>query len=169
MFQAGERIVCDHNCVCRILSIAEQPGLKKGTLYYELEPVGKPGSRIFVPVDSKKLVLRPVISREEVMKLIREIPQIETVWIVNEKKREEQYREIAKKYDCREWIKIIKTTYQRKKSRRQEGKKITYIDEKYMKMAQENLYGELGVSLSMPAEQVEDFILEKIREQKITK
>ena len=104
MFQAGERIVCDHNGVCRILSIAEQPGLKKGTLYYELEPVGKPGSRIFVPVDSKKLVLRPVISREEVMKLIREIPQIETVWIVNEKKREEQYREIAKKYDCREWI-----------------------------------------------------------------
>ena len=36
-------------------------------------------------------------------------------------------------------------------------------------MARENLYGELGVSLSMPAEQVEDFILEKIREQKITK
>ena len=43
MFQAGERIVCDHNGVCRILSIAERPGLKKGTLYYELEPVRKTG------------------------------------------------------------------------------------------------------------------------------
>ena len=129
MFQVGEYIVCDHNGVCKVLGISEMPELKKDVLYYQLEPVYSKGSRIFVPVDSNKLVMRKVSTAEEVEALLDEIPSIETMWIANEKKREEQYREVARKYDCREWVKIIKTIYLRKKSRKLEGKKITYIDE----------------------------------------
>ncbi len=99
------------------------------------------------------------------MALIDEITKIETMWIVNEKKREEQYREAARKYDCREWVKIIKTIYLRKKNRRLEGKKITYIDEKYMKMAEDNLYGEISLPLKLSPDEVERFIREKIGEE----
>ena len=162
MFQVGEYIVCDHNGVCKILDITEMPELKKGVLYYQMEPIYSKGSRIFVPVDSTKLVMRKVSTEEETMALIDEIPEIETMWIVNEKKREEQYREVARKYDCREWVKIIKTIYLRKKSRRLEGKKITYIDEKYMKMAEDNLYGEISLPLNLSPDEVEKFIREKI-------
>ena len=56
MFQAGEWIVCDHNGVCRILDITQMPELKKGVLYYELEPAGSAGSRIYAPVDGGRLV-----------------------------------------------------------------------------------------------------------------
>ena len=69
------------------------PELKKGVLYYQLEPVYSKGSRIFVPVGSDKLVMRKLVSAEEVEALMNEIPSIETMWIANEKKREEQYRE----------------------------------------------------------------------------
>lgn len=162
MFQVGEYIVCDHNGVCRVLGIGEMPELKKGVLYYQLEPVYSKGSRIFVPVDSNKLIMRKISSAEEVEALMEEIPSIETMWITNEKKREEQYREVARKYDCREWVKIIKTIYLRKRSRRLEGKKITYIDEKYMKMAEENLYGEISIPLNISPDSVEKYIKDRI-------
>ena len=162
MFQVGEYIVCDHNGVCQVLAITEMPELKKDVLYYQLEPVYSRGSRIFVPVDSNKLVMRRVFTEEEVETLLKEIPSIETIWISNEKKREEQYREVARKYDCREWVKIIKTIYLRKRNRRMEGKKITYIDEKYMKLAEENLYGEISIPLKISPDRVERFIRNRI-------
>ena len=162
MFQVGEYIVCDHNGVCQVLAITEMPKLKKDVLYYQLEPVYSRGSRIFVPVDSNKLVMRRVFTEEEVETLLKEIPSIETIWISNEKKREEQYREVARKYDCREWVKIIKTIYLRKRNRRMEGKKITYIDEKYMKLAEENLYGEISIPLKISPDRVERFIRDRI-------
>ena len=118
MFQVGEYIVCDHNGVCRILDIAEMPELKKGVLYYELEPVYSRGSRIYAPVDSEKLVMRKVITAGEAEALLKEIPSLEAIWISNEKKREEQYRELARRYDCRDWIRIIKTIHVRKRDRR---------------------------------------------------
>ena len=162
MFQVGEYIVCDHNGVCQVLAVTEMPELKKDVLYYQLEPVYSRGSRIFVPVDSNKLVMRRVFTEEEVETLLKEIPSIETIWISNEKKREEQYREVARKYDCREWVKIIKTIYLRKRNRRMEGKKITYIDEKYMKLAEENLYGEISIPLKISPDRVERFIRNRI-------
>ena len=162
MFQVGEYIVCDHNGVCQVLAVTEMPELKKDVLYYQLEPVYSRGSRIFVPVDSNKLVRRRVFTEEEVETLLKEIPSIETIWISNEKKREEQYREVARKYDCREWVKIIKTIYLRKRNRRMEGKKITYIDEKYMKLAEENLYGEISIPLKISPDRVERFIRNRI-------
>lgn len=162
MFQVGEYIVCDHNGVCQVLAVTEMPELKKDVLYYQLEPVYSRGSRIFVPVDSNKLVMRRVFTEEEVETLLKEIPSIETIWISNEKKREEQYREVARKYDCREWVKIIKTIYLRKQNRRMEGKKITYIDEKYMKLAEENLYGEISIPLKISPDRVERFIRDRI-------
>ena len=162
MFQVGEYIVCDHNGVCQVLAVTEMPELKKDVLYYQLEPVYSRGSRIFVPVDSNKLVMRRVFTEEEVETLLKEIPSIETIWISNEKKREEQYREVARKYDCREWVKIIKTIYLRKRNRRMEGKKITYIDEKYMKLAEENLYGEISIPLKISPDRVERFIRDLI-------
>ena len=162
MFQVGEYIVCDHNGVCQVLAVTEMPELKKDVLYSQLEPVYSRGSRIFVPVDSNKLVMRRVFTEEEVETLLKEIPSIETIWISNEKKREEQYREVARKYDCREWVKIIKTIYLRKRNRKMEGKKITYIDEKYMKLAEENLYGEISIPLKISPDRVKRFIRDRI-------
>ena len=145
------------------------PELKKGVLYYQLEPVYSKGSRIFVPVGSDKLVMRKLVSAEEVEALMNEIPSIETMWIANEKKREEQYREAARKYDCREWIRIIKTIYQRKRSRIEQGKKITYIDEKYMKIAEDNLYGEISIPLGISPDRVEEYIKKRMEKAEMAK
>ena len=43
-----------------------------------------------------------------------------------------------------------------------EGKKITAADSRYFKLAEDNLYGELAVSLDLERDKVKDFIEEKI-------
>ena len=57
---------------------------------------------------------------------------------------------------------MIKCIYFRKQIRLSEGKKVTAIDEKYMHMAEESLYWELGTALDIPKEQVLDYIIKEI-------
>ena len=42
------------------------------------------------------------------------------------------------------------------------GKTLPAIDEKYMKLASRNLFSELSCSLSLPIDEVESIVIEKI-------
>ncbi len=106
--------------------------------------------------------MRPVISRQEARKLVKEIPSIELLVITDEKKREERYKETMRTCDCREFVSIIKTIYTRKQERLAEGKKVTASDEKYFNMAEDKLYGELAIALGMEKCKVKEFIKEKV-------
>lgn len=111
-------------------------------------------------------IMRFVLSKEEVEDLIQDIPNIESAWIGNEREREVQYRAAMQTCDCRELVKIIKTLYQRKKSRIQDGKKVTVVDEKYFRQAEEQLYGELAFALDMPKDEVGAYIADSIQQKK---
>jgi CarD family transcriptional regulator len=71
------------------------------------------------------------------------------------------YKETMKKYDCIEWIKIIKTLYIDKQKRLSEGKKIGNNDMKYLHDAQDYLFGELSISLRMTKDKIEELIMNR--------
>ena len=50
----------------------------------------------------------------------------------------------------------------RKKERLAQGKKATAVDERYMKAAENGLYGELSLTLGVPREKMEDYIRERL-------
>ena len=56
----------------------------------------------------------------------------------------------------------MKTIYQRKEERLNQGKKLSATDEKYFKLAQDNLQTELSISLEIPVNEMERYILDKI-------
>ena len=164
MFKKNDYIVYGSAGVCRVeavgpLSVA---GMSQTKEYYTLEPVYEKGSRVFTPVDNEKVVMRPILSREESDRLIDEITGLDPLQIADERSREDTYKEAMRKCDCREWVRVIKTLHQRIEERFAQGKKATSSDEKYLHLAQDSLYGELAFSLSIPKEKVEDFITEKI-------
>ena len=68
------------------------------------------------------------------------------------KQREETYKEALRTCDYHAWVSIVKTLYQRKKERLAQGKKATAVDERYMKAAENGLYGELSLTLGVPRE-----------------
>lgn len=166
MFQTGDYMIYGNSGVCQVESVGTIdtiPGIPKDKIYYTLKPLYIKGSAIYTPVDNQKVLIRPLISKEEAMQLIDGIEEIETLWISNEKQREEVYKEELATCDCKELIKIIKTVYQRMQERLAEGKKITNSDRKYFKIAQDSLYGELAIVLDMEKEKVEEFITERMQ------
>ncbi len=163
----NDLIVYGNHGVCKVedvgtLSISMADKQKQ---YYTLRPVYQRESVIYAPVDNNKTIMRFVLSKEEVEDLIQDIPNIESVWIGNEREREVQYRAALQTCDCRELVKIIKTLYQRKKLRIQDGKKVTVVDEKYFRQAEEQLYGELAFALEMPKDEVGAYITDSIQQK----
>ena len=72
------------------------------------------------------------------------------------------YKDCIKTNSCEDLVKMIKTIYVRKQKRLQAGRKVTAVDAKYFHMAEDNLYGELAVALSINRKDVEDYISEVI-------
>ena len=164
MFEVGEYVVFATNGVCKVEAVGklEMNGMSEEKLYYTLTPIHASETKVFTPVDNNKVVMRRVLSKEEALALINDINNIETISITDDKAREEVYKEAIKKCDCRELIKIIKTLYLRKEARLSEGKKVTNSDERYLKIAEENLYEELALPLEIDRSEMGAFIVERV-------
>lgn len=165
MFEVGEYVVYGSKGVCQITDIThiDISGADKDRLYYVLAPVGDANAKIYAPTDNRKITMRKVISKEEADKLISELPEIELLWVPDDKQREAKYKEVMRTCDYRAWVSIVKTLYLRKKERTAQGKKITALDERYMKAAENELYSELSLTLGIPKDQMENYIKEKIK------
>lgn len=164
MFERGDFIVYGTAGVCEVKDITtiNMKGVSNDRLYYILNPRHYKESKIFIPVDNNKTVMRAVLTREEADELIKTIPDIEELWVSNDKLREEKYKETMRSCNSKDWIKVIKTLYLRRQERIAQGKKTTAMDEKYLRMAEENLYSELSLALGVPKEQMEEFITKRI-------
>ena len=167
MFGKGELIMCGGHGVCRVIDITGNPIERsdRNKKYYVLEPVFEKASTIYTPVDNDKIVMRRIMNREEAEKLIAQITEIDTVWIQEEKRREQTYKDAIRTYDSRSLVQIIKTLYKRKRSRINEGKKVLSSDEQYLHKAEELLYSEMSLALSIPKDQVEAYIVEAVKKQ----
>jgi CarD family transcriptional regulator len=183
MYKVNDKIVYGTHGVCEVtdigrLSMSVADRKKK---YYTLRPVYQKESLIYVPVDSEKIPMRLILTREEVEELLQEIPaavsleeveellqeipQLDTIWVSNEKEREYLYKQVILKGDCRELVRIIKTIYFRMQSRLEDGKKVAAVDERYFRQAEDLLYGELAYVLDMKKEEMNKFIGEYMQQK----
>ena len=161
MFNIGDLIIYGNAGVCRVTEIGKPPlsGVPDDQEYYTLTPYYADNSVIFTPCNNQKVVMRPIVSRDQADALIKQIPSIGCLGITDEKKREECYKDIIRSCDPEKFVSIIKTIYQRKQQRLSEGKKVTASDEKYFQMAEDKLYGELAVVLGIDKNAVREYII----------
>lgn len=164
MFEVGDYVVHGNSGVCKVEAVQTMDGIgaDKKRMYYTLIPLYAAGSKLFVPVDGKKVITRAVITKAEVEKLLEEWHDIETLWVENDKKREDIYKEALRSCDCRQWVKLIKTSYERNQDRIRNGKKATTSDERYLHMAEENLFGEMAIPLQMSKGEAEEYFIAQI-------
>lgn len=167
MFAAGDYVVYGQTGICQVMDVTtmKMDGVPKDRLYYVLRPDGKKDGRIYTPVENNKLAMRRMMTKEEAEQLIADIPQLEILNIPNDKLREECYKECLKSCESRELVRMIKTIHGRNEERMSRGKKGTSMDERYIKMAEDSLYGELAVLLKMPRQEVKFYILDRVKRQ----
>ncbi len=166
VFKVGEYVVHGNDGVCKVEAVEPMSGMGNDRIYYTLVPVYSSGSKLFVPTDSTKVITRAVITKNDVKTLMEEWDDIETLSVENDKKREDVYKAALRSCDTRQWVKLIKTSYQRNQTRLANGKKATTSDERYLHMAQENLFGEMAIPLNMSRGEAEDYFIGKVNSGK---
>lgn len=165
MFKIGDYVAHYKEGVCEITAIGKlnMSCSDKKKDYYTLKPLYDTGGTLYTPVANDRNQIREVIAEEEARTLIEDMPNIEELWVADEKRREAFYKEALLKNECREWIAIIKTSYLRKKKRLSSGKKVINVDDKYLNIAERFLYGELAVALHMTKDEVKDYIKKNVK------
>lgn len=166
MFDVGEYAVCGHNGVCRVEDITtlNMSGIDKTRKYYILKPVSVNTSVVYIPLDTAETSLREVVPKKEAQELVSTVGQAELLDTLDERLLEKQYRECIKTNRCTEWMRLLKTIYNRKQVRLQAGRKATAVDDKYFRIASDNLFAELAIALDVPVENVENTVLEQLEE-----
>ena len=158
MFKVGEYIIYKRD-LCKIMAIEKSP--RTGEEYYSLSPIEDETLSIKVPVSNKLNYLRYPISKEKAEELIAKIPSISPLQI-NDKLLENAYRELMKTNNHEDLIKIIKTTYLRNETRKNQGKKPGDKDQTFFKEAELYLYNELGYVLGKSYNECRNYIIEKV-------
>lgn len=152
MFKVGEKIVYKGK-VCSIVSQSEDS--------YVLIPTEDKSLKITVKVENASF--RNLLSKEEVMNIIKKMPSIK-VLDVPDKMLEQEYKRLMTTGNHLDLIKIIKTTYFRNKTRIDNKKKIGDKDNNYFLQAENLLYTEFKEVLDMSYDEVKEYISKSIED-----
>ena len=129
-----------------------------------LVPMNEKTSKIYVPVDIAKERIRKVISKEDAIRFIKSLPDINEKDISNERMREQEYKTAILSGNNEQIVSIIKLLYARRQKRIAQGKKATTTDDRYFKQAEDMLFSELSFALDVPKENMEQFIADTLGE-----
>ncbi|WP_050637469.1 CarD family transcriptional regulator [Candidatus Stoquefichus sp. SB1] len=164
MYKENDMILYGSQGVCRIVGMTSREFGGNMIDYYILKPVYSEGSTVFVPVNNEELTskMKKILSLDEVKALIQTMPEMELIWIDNDNRRKEKYKEIIKNGNRNELISLIKTLYKHRESLVENGKKFHATDEKFLQDAEKILYDEFKYVLNIKEEEVVPFIIEQI-------
>ncbi len=162
MFTSGDYVVCGNNGICQIQAITTLniSGVDKTRQYYILKPVFSSGSTVYTPVDTAENTLRKAMNKEQATTFISSIPNTSLIPLADEKTLERTYKEYIRQNSSEGWLKLIKTIYLRKEKRLSDGHKVTAVDSRYFKLAEDFLYGELSIALNMSKDEVREHIIQ---------
>ena len=161
MYQSGELILYGRTGVCRVEEITheKQHGSEEEQMYYVLKPLYQ-NCNITTPVDNTKVFSRPIISREEAERVIGVIPTVEPEVYHNRNLNQlrEHYRSCMESFDCVDLVKLTMSLYRKKREAEDQKRKFGAVDERFMKEAEDLLFGELAAALEIPRDEVRGYI-----------
>ena len=157
MYQTGDLLIYGSTGVCRVLSIDRRQdyvdGIKQDKLYYQLKPLHQ-GGVIYTPVDNSKVVMRPVISREEAEALIDTIPTLQPLT--------QLYQANLRQHSCRSLLQLTMSIHAKQAQAEAQKRRLGMVDERFMKQAEQLLYGELSAALDIPYDEVQPYIASRM-------
>ena len=161
MYKENDYLVYKRD-VCRVREVKENK--MNGNLSYILIPINDESLIIETPVDNRMGYIRDVISKKDAEELISKIPSIPILENIDDKYIEKTYKELLYSGSLEDLITIIKTTYLRNNERIKANKKVSDKDKTYFEKAEDYLYNELSVALSMSFDDTKEYIIHKVDE-----
>lgn len=168
-YKPGDHIIYGSTGVCCVESIITpdskdaKHGFDKTRCYYVLKPLYHTET-IYTPTDNTRVFMRPVISKEEAERLIDLIPtiQAEAYHADSLQDLRNHYKAVTESYDCSDLIELTMSIYAKKQYAEQQKRKFGEVDGKFMKQAEEMLFGEFSVALGIDRNAVQEYISERV-------
>lgn len=165
MYRVGDWIFYGNIGACQVTSIDSRkiPGMDKEHLYYTLNPING-DCCISTPADTGKVFMRPIISKEEAEQLISDIPSIDAPAFHSSALRQlsEHYEQMIATHDCHTLIEMTMSIHRKQEEALDRKKKLGAVDERYMRRAEDLLFGELSVALGIEKSSVESYIADRL-------
>lgn len=168
MFKVGDVVKYGVNGICKISDITVKDFCGEATEYYVLESMTGYASTFFVPTANVQLTSRMqhLLSREEALEVISELPKARLEWIENDKERAVAFADILTSNDRRDILRLSGLLYQKKHELESRGKKLHIADERIMLEAERIIGDELSTVLGMKKSEIPTFIAETLNTAK---
>ncbi|SMC81830.1 CarD family transcriptional regulator [Papillibacter cinnamivorans] len=165
MFKTGDLVLYGGTGVCRVTEITQRDlqGAEGNALYYILKPLYS-NYIVSTPVDTEKVVIRPILTKTEAEQLIDRIPSFHPKPFYSRMIREvaEHYEAHFKTYCCADLMELSISLYAKKQESERQNRKFGLVDERYMKRTEELLFGELAAALGILKEEVPSYITARV-------
>lgn len=163
-FAIGDLIIYGETGVCRVDDIVEKEFLGEVRPCYKLAPLYQ-SCMIFTPADVESVYMRPIITKNEADELIDSIANIEPAVceVTSPRALSEKYDAIIKQHDCSALISLTKHIYNKRERMIAAKKKLSAVDERYLKRAEDLLFSEIAAALSIEKSQTRQYIEEKTK------
>ncbi|MGN0660059.1 MAG: CarD family transcriptional regulator [Emergencia sp.] len=165
MYEIDDLIMYGSTGVCRVCDITKPDfaAEDEDKLYYVLEPLYQSGV-IYAPVDNEKVFMRPVITESEAKDLIDNIPKIHTEIYKNSSMQQltKYYQSVIDTHKCSDLLKLTKSIHQKKVDAMKQNRHLGQIDKKFMKRAEDLLFGEFAAALKISRDDVQTYIIARL-------
>ena len=158
MFEVGDRVFYGVVGVCEVEDIAAPPIKGIDGKYYYLQPVYDDKGIIYSPVDSKKVSMRTIITKEEAQTFLERARNCKSDELLNQKITPNQYDEMVKSQDTEKLMHLVRFLYDIKNERAKELRKMKSADSRMLVTARKLLYGELAVALGKDYSEMSDLL-----------
>ena len=156
MFTVGDLVVYGGEGVCRVDGVGTPHtlGYDKTKEYYTLSPLYRSG-QVMTPVDTRVL-MRSVMTAQEAADFRAALPQLppEAPEGPGQRAAKDHYHDVVTSYDCGRMAAMIKHVCHRRHWALQHGRKVSQLDERYLRRAEDQLYGELAAALGIDRQEV---------------
>lgn len=157
-FQKDEYVFYASGGICKILDVQFAPleGMPADREYYIMRSIHDKSGLIYVPKDNQSIFIRPLLSADHAELLLKNLSQILPIIEENGKLLRAKYLEAMDKHDPGEWVRIIKTAYNRKNEFPDRVQRLSEGERDLVARAKCFLYTELSLALDVPEKEIAD-------------
>lgn len=165
-YAVGEKLIYQHEGICVVKEIRKISFAKNDPHeYYILEPLYTSSStEIFVPVHAKNIEsrMRRLITKDEILSVIRHSEEQEGTWVEDSKKRYELFSQRIREGERTEILRVIKMLSLHKLKVEKQGKKFYATDERLLEAAMKDIVEEFSYVLGVAQKDVIPYIVAEV-------
>ncbi len=160
MLNIGDTVVFGTEGIFTIEETTQKVICGKKTDYYVLKSTGKDNSTVYLPMNNQLLLdkAKPLVTKEEISRLIEKIPYSQDCWVDDHKQRKEKFNQILQSGNRENIMALAGTIYNKQKAQIAAHKKLNASDERILREAERIINLEFAFVLNITPDEVKEFL-----------